>query len=232
MENKYHYFVSGSVGVGKTSIINNFICKYGNELSLCVIKEYIDFDCNGYQKLEDWIEGRIKLIEFQTYIVEQFRKQLDTPQYRNSKFVLWERHPEEALRIFATDLIDEDRFTLEKKINELECEFNIPEINDCGIMEHSLKIPNYGISEKVISKIIYEEMLTNIFNDSWECTFIFIYIPEEFIQEQQRRIFNRNRPKEVETYKNLLNLQKLNAKYINFANTYLSGKYLTGSTYN
>lgn len=228
-QTKIHYFISGSVGVGKSSAIQTFMLKYGtSRIKTCFIKEYIDFDCFGSTKLNDYVSHKMSLIDFQLYILDCFRKQLDTEEYRNAKFVLWERHPREAQKVFATTLSISDQRIFEEAISNLETEFDIPPIVDT-LKYRALKLSTYHLSSETIADIIYDEMKSNIASRMWDATFIFLYIPKQFVEEQFKRICVRGRPMEIDSYKNLKNLSELNRKYYNFCNEYLSGPFITGN---
>lgn len=227
VENKYHYFISGSIGVGKTSAINNFMIRYGNNtIKTYFVKEYIDYDCFGAKKLDEWIKGDIKLLDFQFYIINQFIEQLDTEEYRNAKFIIWERHPMEALKVFSTNLPQNEKDTLLNAINQMCEDFSVPCIDDY-IPTHGLKISTYCLTPDSIADLIYDEMRHNLLRGNFRATFIFLYVPKPFITEQQERIFKRGRPMETERYKRKEELEAINNLYLSFANKYITGSWVT-----
>lgn len=227
VENKHHYFISGSVGVGKSSAINHFMVKYGKEkIKTCYIKEYIDYDCLGAYELDLCIKGKTSLLQFQFYILGKFIEQLDTEDYKNAKFVIWERHPMEALKVFSQGLKEEEKEKLRVAIEEMCETFGVPCIDDY-IPTHGLKLSTYHLSSDSIADLIYDEMKSNLLRDHYKATFIFLYVPKPFITEQQERIFKRGRQMEIQRYSKKEELEKINDLYIQFANTYLSGGWIT-----
>lgn len=225
MSTRYHYFISGSIGVGKSAAINALMVNYSEKIKLYYVREYIDYDCFGPKMLDDWISGKMSLLDFQFYIVNCFREQLETEEYTNAKFVIWERHPLEALEVFSKNMNKEDKEKLREVIRCLLEEFDVPEISTV-IRARAIKISTYCLTSNSIADIIYNDIINNIANIKDTATFVFLYVPKPFITEQQKRIFKRNRPMEVMAYQDISQLQKINDNYAAFANEFLAGGYV------
>lgn len=90
-------FVSGSIGVGKSTFINEIIKRFADQ-NVTVIREYIDYDTRGNQMLNNFLERSITPMEFQKYIIQCYLDQL--VDNKNSDIFIFERHPMESL-IFA-----------------------------------------------------------------------------------------------------------------------------------
>ena len=115
-DEKIHIFISGSVGVGKTTLINAFYEKYKDRVNIFRMKEYIDFDPNGYNKYCLWRNNKMSLLDFQLYILSQFDEQVQLPEYQTAKVIIWERHPQEAQLIFSTDMEKRDITIILEKV--------------------------------------------------------------------------------------------------------------------
>lgn len=120
-----HYFITGSIGVGKSYTIENVMNLLNNK-NITVIKEYIDYDPMGYNMLKKWHNNEINTYQFQNYILDQFIYQLENS---NNNIFIWERHPIETIDIFcenSKDLKAIDKVLLLKKCDKFFKQFNIP----------------------------------------------------------------------------------------------------------
>lgn len=90
-------FVSGSIGVGKSTFINEIIKRFTDQ-KVTIIREYIDYDNKGNQMLNNFLERSISPMDFQKYIIQCYLEQLINN--KNSDVFIFERHPMESL-IFA-----------------------------------------------------------------------------------------------------------------------------------
>lgn len=231
MEFKHHYFVTGSIGVGKSTSLKEFMWRYGSSaIKTYFIQEYIDFDCMGAKMLQDWLDGDMSLLAFQLYIVGQFRKQLDTEEYRNAKFVIWERHPMETLKVFASDLKRKEKMELQRVLEDLCDTYRIPKI-DMYLPMRGVRLSTYHLAPQTIADIIYDLMKADLVKEESSGLFIYLYVPRSLVREQQKRIQERGRPMEVRTYSDIDALIAVNDKYTVFANTYLDGNLLNGTEY-
>lgn len=191
------------------------------------IKEYIDYDPMGTYELNQWIEGNTSLMDFQMYILDCFRAQLESDEYAKAKFVLWERHPMEALKVFSTTLDDENKDKLERMINEL-CEFyDIPSFEE-GSTFNAIKLSTYDLTPECIADVIYNELLRGLSGGAPEECFVYLYMPNQYIDLQQQRIMKRGRPSEMKKYRDLDELKKVNDRYVEFANKFLDGDTVDG----
>lgn len=225
---RFHYFITGSIGVGKSTVINAFLHKYGaSRIRIMPIKEYIDYDPMGTYELNQWIDGKTSLMDFQMYILDCFRQQLDSDEYAKAKFVIWERHPMEALKVFATTMDKENKKKLERMIKEL-CEwYDIPLIEE-GILNNAIKLSTYDLTPECIADVIYNEVLRGLAGGAPDECFVYLYLPNQYIETQQQRIMKRGRPSEMKKYQDLEELRKVNNRYIEFTNKYLDGDKISG----
>lgn len=95
-------FISGTIGAGKSTTIDKLLDVYDNKPVL--IKEYIDYDPKGSDKLNDFLMGKIPPFDFQKYVIDcAFKQFIDfiNDVNKKSNMVIWERHPLETL-IFAS----------------------------------------------------------------------------------------------------------------------------------
>lgn len=125
MSNTKHFFISGSIGVGKTTYINH-LCKLMKGQCM-IIKEYIDYDKNGEDMLTKWHQKEISCFEFQSYILDCFNKQLEN---QTSNILIWERHPLETIDIFCSQedcLSKEEKLILKYKLIVLMETYHIPQ---------------------------------------------------------------------------------------------------------
>lgn len=100
-DNKKHYaFISGTIGAGKSTTIEsirNLMVNY----DVGIVKEYIDYDEHGEEKLNGFLTGQMSTFEFQAYIAACYHKQISTLP---NKYIIMERHPMESLIFASTKL--------------------------------------------------------------------------------------------------------------------------------
>lgn len=216
-----HIFITGSVGVGKTSTISEALSQStALGVNVFYVKEYIDSDPYGIVKYDDWTNGRMSLYDFQIYICNEFRKQLKSPDYMMSGLVIWERHPREALMVFSqTGLSDSERERLHKAISELEEDFDIPRIMDtpkCYAINMS------SISPKFAGSIVISTFTQLILDNSGCCYFLYLYYPSSRLFAQLGNIRRRGRKHEIARYDLIDNLVEINRLYDEFVTKYLN----------
>ena len=106
----YDYiFVTGTIGAGKTSLIDKLASLYQDQAY--IIKEYIDYDEDGNNKLNDFLDGKYPAYDFQKYIVDCYMKQfIEADKFffdkKGQKIIICERHPLESL-LFASFKLDQ-----------------------------------------------------------------------------------------------------------------------------
>ena len=215
-----HIFITGSVGVGKSTAIQETIrlSKILN-LSICYIKEYIDYDVYGVTQYDNWSNGRMALIDFQKYICNQFRAQLKSPEYMLSSLVIWERHPREALMVFSqTGLSESERDELNDMITELEDDYEIPKIETidkqiCYRFNMTMSSPQM-IANHCIS------LCGILSSNDINCFFVYLYYPVKSTFRQLDNIRKRGRKSEIERYNYIQNLIDVNRLYEDFVLRY------------
>lgn len=218
-KDKIHLFISGSVGVGKSTLIEAFYEKYKDRVNIFRMKEYIDFDPNGYNKYCQWRNNKISLLDFQLYILDQFEEQTQLPEYQTAKLIVWERHPQEAQLIFSSDLGKEDSEFLDEQINGFLDYHCIPKL-DLSKRMWGYTIDTWNLTTKAAAHIIYEFVLNILVREKNDPNLILVFIPKDKIEAQFGRIVKRGREEEIKLYSNIRNLESLNSKYFRFFANY------------
>lgn len=131
-------FISGSVGVGKTTFIQTFThnIKASGNTNVHVIPEYIDGDPNGNDMLQNYLNHTISAYEFQNYVVTFYDKYIMSmiDNVKQGDVIVFERLPDESIAIFANiarkrGYMTEQEFDrLYYKVIEIDTKFGIPSI--------------------------------------------------------------------------------------------------------
>jgi len=131
-------FISGSVGVGKTTFIEMFTKSISrdNETNVHVIPEYIDGDPNGNKMLQDYLNHSISAYEFQNYVVTFYDKYIMSiiNTIKAGDVIVFERLPDESIAIFANIALKRGYMTEQEfdrlyyKVIEIDTKFGIPSI--------------------------------------------------------------------------------------------------------
>ncbi|EMH76714.1 deoxyuridine 5'-triphosphate nucleotidohydrolase domain containing protein [Entamoeba histolytica HM-1:IMSS-B] len=98
---KQHIFLGGSIATGKSTLgsaIYNYVSNYTEAV---FIREYIDYNHSGEEMLKKLFNNIITNFEFQKYILQCYEDQLNSLDYEEADFVIWDRHPIESLEIFC-----------------------------------------------------------------------------------------------------------------------------------
>lgn len=216
---KQHIFLSGSVGVGKTTAIKTFDEVYGNFVNCIVIKEYIDYDGEGLARLTACQAGDITLFDFQIYIMDMLEQQLNCDDYDGAKVVIWERHPEEALEIFSCEMDKEDKKKLKSRLELLSQLYGFPMLSERKGFQ-KLTFNTLDVSDMFVADVMYDIIKASLSEEARgkvpRAMYVFLYIPNFNLEEHYKRIVKRGRTCEIEKYKNLINLANLNLKYLKF----------------
>ena len=219
---KQHIFLSGSVGVGKTTALKTFNDEYGDCVSCIVIKEYIDYDEEGEARLEAFTKGNLPLYDFQVYILDMLEQQLNCDDYESARVVVWERHPEEALEIFSTEMDEKHKEKLLDRIEMMSRVYEFPLLKDRKKFA-KLTFNTLDVSDVFIADVIYDVIKASISVEAVEkvpkVMYIFLYIPNFNIGEHYKRILKRGRVSEIDKFKNMINLASLNMQYLEFIKT-------------
>lgn len=216
---KQHIFLSGSVGVGKTTALKTFDEVYGNFVNMIIIKEYIDYDTEGEARLTACQQGDMTLYDFQLYIMDMLEQQLNCDDYEGAKIVVWERHPEEALEIFSTDLTTVEKKKLKDRLEMLSQLYGFPLLSERKNFQ-KLTFNTLDISDMFIADVMYDIIKASLSEEARgkvpKGMYVFLFIPNFNLEEHYKRIVKRGRTCEIERYKNLINLANLNLKYLKF----------------
>lgn len=225
VEKRIHIFLSGSVGVGKTTALKAFLDVYAPLVNCIVIQEYIDYDDEGEAKFNQWIDGKLTLLEFQMYILDCFEAQLDSPLYHCAKVCIWERHPQEALEIFAKDLPIIQKMKFMERLKKLSEMYEFP-LLDTGKRKEFNKITfnTLDVSDMFIADVLYDTIRATLCKEAATNLplgfYIFLYIPNNCVDSQYDRIVKRGRVHEIERYKNVHALIDVNNQYQEFMDTF------------
>ncbi len=210
MEYNKKIIISGSVGVGKTTTIND-ICKLLNiyDINYKIIPEYIDGDINGRNMLDKCINKEISAFEFQKYIINYFDSYLSNLKVNKDDVIIFERLPDESVLCFAyidkiNKVITEEEYNiLYNMCVKLDDKYNIPsyfkQLNNTYFELCKTEINNI-ISSKVLHLLNlndYTNIIIGLYNDEYECLL---------------RIKERNRSSEVNNY-SLTTIKQFNNIY-------------------
>lgn len=209
----HHIFCSGSIGVGKTTTLDYLKKRLVGMNSFYFVKEYIDYDPDGKQMLERSLDGSLSLVDFQLYICDQFYFQLEkfySDIHTDCAFCIWERHPMEALEIFARDLSGDDKIKVRDAIIKMLEHFNIPDMNGNEITE-IVSFNTVTFTPMQVSDWIYNTMLDLAASCSGH---LWILLRCDLAGvEQYNRIRRRGRECEISEYCGNSKLMKLNTYY-------------------
>ena len=130
----YSISITGPIGVGKSTLINNIIVKLQNlypDKKIAIIKEYIDYDqLLGQTLLNRFIDGKISNASFQNYILDTYEEQMKNNT--DADILIFERTLDDSVICFANivhsegKISDLDLLTLQYKVQNLDKKFNIP----------------------------------------------------------------------------------------------------------
>lgn len=209
-----HFFLSGSIGVGKTTVIDYLKKKMLGNDTFYFVQEYIDFDPDGKQMLERSLDGSLSLKDFQLYIVDQFYFQMQKFHeniHSDIAVCIWERHPMEALEVFARELNNDDKAVVLKAICKMLDDFHIPHLNGCDItMINSFNTA--AITPMFVSDWAYNTILDMMASDVHVHCWCLLRCDLAGV-EQYARIRRRGRSCEINEYAGNNKLMQLNIYY-------------------
>lgn len=197
--NKFHntfIFVTGSIGVGKTTIIESIRDEMTNTTPI-IIKEFIDYDPEGESKLNQNLANEFGSFEFQKYVVDCFFNQIRNYHY---KTLIVERHPMESL-LFAKHYLTKTEYeNLKNYIVNLCRTYEVPLMNECDVAY----IDNIDINDVV-------NVVRGLINTQ-ENLIIHVLIDE---QRQVENLRMRNRESDIKYLieKDMKYLQDVNNQY-------------------
>ena len=180
-------FISGSIGAGKSTVIDKLRDVYDNKPYL--IKEYIDYDQCGETKLNEFLEQKITPFEFQKYVVDcafnQFVSIMNDSN-KQSNIVIWERHPMESLIFAAQKLPVSELERLYDYIFNLCEKLGVPLPSECTF----LNIKKNTSTECYSSNI--EKICDKIFDFKSSNMNLLIHLNVDE-REQTKRLLKRSR---------------------------------------
>lgn len=202
-------FISGTVGVGKSTIIDKLMDEYENKP--CLIKEYIDFDYEGAEKLDKFLLGVTSAFEFQKYVVDcafsQFIGWMNNPN-KPSNIVIWERHPMESLIFAAQRLTIYQMERLYNYIFNLCQSLGVPLPSEC----HFVEIKNG--KNAVYNQSRTEKICKSIMNSKTQNPNMIVHLSVDD-KQQTKNLLSRGRPsdKGYLMEKGMEYLRKINLTY-------------------
>lgn len=191
-----YLFLCGSIGVGKSFLLEK-LQEYYVLKKVLFIKEYIDWDENGDNKLNEFLEGKVTALDFQYYIVNSYFEQLISRDY---ELIVFERHPIESLLFASQKLTIEELFKLYCYIKNM-CElYKVPLPENCFYDYIENKDAEASIKEITELVKMYPSVLIHLTVDEYE---------------QGKRLMKRGRfsDKEYLSDENLYYLRKINYDY-------------------
>ncbi|EDR29913.1 hypothetical protein EDI_126100 [Entamoeba dispar SAW760] len=213
---KQHIFLSGSIAVGKTTLMKELHSFFMNRDEFLFIREYIDYDTDGIKYLERLQRGLMTNYQFQMYVLKCYEDQLNCLEFEGAEIIIWERHPYEALSIFCKNdqtLSVNERLKIELRLDVLCEKYKIPKFGDKNIEYYDFDtavIKTENIMKFIIGDIVYPMLMGEYdFN-----VFIFLYCSD--LDEQFKRLIDRGRTIEVEVYKHKEDLLMVNNIYFSF----------------
>ena len=187
--------ITGPVGVGKTSIVNEVI-KYLDDrnVNYILVPEYIDVLPDANDRLTSYLQGKISSYDFQRYVsvyYAQYLKQI-AERITPKTILIFERVPDDALWCFVKmdymkGLISPDeREMLSKVINKMNVFLNLPSYNMAKnqaalIVKSDELVNNAKVVANFICDSAYDRIVIGLFNDTKIC---------------HERVLNRARPGE------------------------------------
>ncbi|EKE38130.1 hypothetical protein ENUP19_0263G0008 [Entamoeba nuttalli] len=212
----HHIFLSGSVGVGKSTIMKQLVSWLSYKFRVYQMKEFIDIDTNGMSRLKEFQERIISKYTFHKYIIYWYKQQAKSSDFTSADIVLWERHPIEAHDIFCSgtdDISEMEKEDLNNEIINFCKDYSIPLAHKGYCEVTMLDTANQTVDELV--KTIYTNSLSKIRMDERQFNFTFFLYCSD-IDVQYKRITVRGRNSEIQFYKNRENLYCINKKYFDY----------------
>ena len=209
-----HLFISGSIGVGKSTTIEYIKRKLTGISGIYFMKEYIDYMQDGEEMLQKSLNKEIEMLDFQKYIVRSFTEQLSKAREKAcycTQVIVWERHPLEALEIFARMMSDDEKDVLRGLIHVMMSDFNIPDLKGDEIT-YLLSFDTRMVTPLHVSECLYNHLLNCIASDIPVHMWVYLHCDVGAI-EQINRIINRGRECEIKEYANTNKLMKINIYY-------------------
>ena len=192
MQYQQYIIATGGVGVGKSTLIQNFI-KTLHKDEYIFIQEYVDYNpIKAKKELEETLKGNGSVFLFQKNIIECYKQQLK--KSKNRKYVIMERSPADSINIFAAASYRNGKMTkieFDELLNDVEklCdEFNIPRLNECYFRK--IDSCQYSISE--VFNIVKNDIEINKEKNK-SCLFL-LYCSDPL--KQKNNIEKRGRPEE------------------------------------
>ena len=135
MSFQQYIFITGGVGVGKSTLITNLKQSIPKEERI-VIKEYIDFEPElGKKMLEETLQQKGNIYDFQLFILDFFDRQLQ--KIGNKKYIIFERSPYDSVIIFSTEAYLQGRMSkeqldqLKQHVENICKKYHIPPFEEC-----------------------------------------------------------------------------------------------------
>lgn len=218
--------ITGSVGVGKTTIISYLKQLFNNRnIPFITIPEYIDGDGErGKRMLDDYLNNRICAFDFQYYILNFYDRYLNNLIIGENTIMIFERLPEDSVTCFANYankrglMSDDQLYKLFKYSQEITQIYNLPSYfqihNNKDIFISIIKSDDsFDIANQIINKCLsydYKLYLICLYNTSNECL---------------ERIHKRGIESEINSY-DIHTIERFNKHYTNLFTLFINNESL------
>lgn len=207
-----HIFVTGFIGVGKSTLISQWKRWFDKRgISCAIVEEYISWEpIRGEEMLRASYHAD-STMDLQLFIIKCYREQLS--HMKNVQYVLWERGPWECLETFFRGS-EEDKAKLANHLDDLMREFKI---------ERPIQaFPPHDITDVDPSNFssVISFFMTNAKQVFKRGTSVYVFLTAIDHQRQLDNIIKRGRPSELAHYKKVEDLFEINMKYIKIFRTY------------
>ena len=161
---RYTCCITGPIGVGKTTTVNEII-KFINEKypdQLHIIREYIDgrMKRTSGELLTEYLQGKLTDPSFQNYIQSYYLDELKNPILAN-KIVIMERCMSDSVAIFCNNANRKYGTWLPGKKNFEDIDFTIM-YNVCIQADEIAGVPNYFKKNFQFSRIVTENIMGTV----------------------------------------------------------------------
>ncbi|GAB1228244.1 hypothetical protein ENUP19_0382G0008 [Entamoeba nuttalli] len=154
--------------------------------------------------------------EFQKYILQCYEDQLNSLDYEEADFVIWDRHPAESLEIFCDVdkmLTNVQKERLKMQIEYLCKRYQIPSISENTV--NMIKLDTSYLDFIELEQLVLSEYICSLLLGEFDADYYFLLYCSN-MDVQFKRLLKRNRQPETSRYKYKEQLLPLNNTYMNF----------------
>lgn len=174
--------ITGPVGVGKTTILNEICKKLDGKVDYRIIPEYIDVLPDATDRLAKYLRGELPSFDFQRYVSSYYIEYLEriAEDITKDTVLIFERVPDDALWCFIRMdqmkglLTSQEHQQLSMFINMTNEYFNLPRYtktpNQSALIIKSDELSiNAKIAAEFIIDSIHTKIVIGLFNDVQIC---------------------------------------------------------------